>query len=565
MEFSQPSLSLAKRVAFWKAAVLKIGKTADAAETELPALLDAIDAGMVGDDVIQACGSELLTHALAYWSKQEDVYEDKQKFADLLVYTPGQSWEDKGPHFHQERLVASLLAAGANPWSQELSRQEDGTLAAQAGTSFPPAFFAFRREPVPRASFAAFLSHPSCPSIEELSLHRNESGQSWLDMAVDKDEVCLKLLLTKGLDPNSPGKGDLPPIFHARTSDKVKILLAAGAKADGLDKAGNSLQMHWAIHASYASHLSALLPSQGKGKEKGKDLSVSLNSLTNSLLRSNKSQVASILSQVGDIPSRTWQVNGQELNLMDLAVSVAAFAPPAAVLPLLSELSLKRHAWPQQDRDSLSFLLDYVWSPEGKPSDAVVKFKKSLRFQSEDLDPTRAQRVLDRMLYVRKAVFGSHQHKNIEQSEQSYIHYGWLAVMEKVQGNGRDWDEALLTSFRCMEKSVHEAGRVAPLFSDSAHTLMSKYVADKDLPEDAWRFWTGIGILHGSLSNPTAWDLWASKMPNHDPSWIEDKFVQRCLSIRSKNDPYLTAKLDQMILDHATPSSGLPFRPSRRI
>jgi hypothetical protein len=565
MEFSQPSLTLAKRVAFWKAALLKVGKSTGKNEDDLPALLDAIDAGMLGDDVIKASGAELLTHALAYWPKQADVYDDTLEFANLHVYTPGQSWEGQKPHYRQERLVASLLAAGADPWSIFLTKKDDGTLVVPAGQSFPPAFFALRRDPVPRSSFAAFLSHPSCPSLDELALHRDESGQSWLDMAVDKDASCLQLLLKKGMDPNTPGKASLAPIFHARTSDRVKILIAAGAKTDVMDKAGNSLPMHWAIHAPYASHLSSLLPSHAKGKDKGKSLSVSLNSLTNSLLRSNKSQVATILSHVGDIPSRQWEVNGQSLNLMDLAVSIAAFAPPSAVLPLLSELSLKRHAWPQEDKDSLSFLLDYIWSPDGRPSDEVDKFKKTLRFKPDELDAGRVGEVLDRMLAVRKAVFGTHKHKDIENQVQSYIHYGWLAAMEKIQARGNEWDDALLSSLRCMEKSVQEAGKIAPLFSDKTFSLIAPLVERRDLDEPDWCFWTGCGIVHGSLSDASNWDVWASKMPGHDPAWMDDAFVQRCLAIRSKNDPQLTAKLDQMILDHGTQAADIPYRPSRRI
>lgn len=556
---NKKALSLEQRTAFWSSAIGNIGKLGahERAQSERQSLLDAIDFGMIDQDVIETAGHELLSMALSMWASQKNIYQDAGT-SDLTQYIPGSPWLNPGPIFPQEVIVASLLAAGANPWSQEMQTNSKGEIYTPDGKVFPPILLSFLHEDVPRSSVIAFLDHPNCPPPQTLDLYRSQDGYSLLQLAADKDVHVLKKMLSKGMDPNAPGKGGLPPIFGARMSAPVAALIEGGADTSLLDKAGNSLSMHWALHASYcAKTLSALLP------KRNREESLSVNSLTKSLLSNNKSTISTILSRVGDVTQKSWKTGSIDLNVMDIAASVAAYHETKAVLPLISEIALKKYPWGRVEKNTLSFVVDYLWR-SGGISGVVIDARKKLKFETSDLGVNDVCEVIDRMVEVRRSAFSSHTNKDIESSKQSEILFGWLGAFEYIEERGESWEPALLSCFRGFKQAMHEARHIAPLFSDQAFTIMLPYFEKHGACHEDWAFWTGIGILHGSI-DAHSMERWRETCPADFTNWMADPMIERALHFRSKADPQVRANIENAFLQKDTQHAQQSARIGRRI
>lgn len=557
MDIKTPSLE--QRIAFWSSAVGNIGKLdgRKSATSERQSLLDAIDFGMMDRDVVEAAGHELLSMALSMWPTQDNAYEDGG-FSDLTTYKPGAQWSTTTPVFTQEVIVASLLAAGADPWAQTMQTNKNGALETPDGKVFPPILLAFLHNDVPRSSVFAFLDHPQCPPPETLDLYRDQEGYSLLQLAADKDVHVLKKMLAKGMNPNAPGKGGLPPIFGARLSSPVRALIEGGADTTLLDKAGNSLSMHWALHASYcAKTLSALLP------KRNQEEALSVNSLTKSLLSNNKSTISTILSRVGDVTKKSWKAGDVDLNVMDIASSIAAYHETKAVIPLISEIALKKYPWGRVEKNTLSFVVDYLWRARGISSD-VVNARKKLKFDSNELSPEDVCEVIDRMVEVRRCAFSSHTNKDIESNRQSEILFGWLGAFETIHEKGESWEPALISCFRGFKQAMHEARNIAPLFSDQAFTIMLPYFEKHGANHEDWAFWTGVGILHGSIDANNL-GRWRDTRPPEFTEWLSEPVIERALNFRSRIDPQVRADIENAFLQKDTTHVEQVARPTRRI
>lgn len=557
---SPVALSLETRLTFWKMAMVRMARVSTTLDMEIQALLDVIDGGMVGDDIVSEHGASLVTHMIANWPKlDEDPYLMTDGQADLLQYQPGMDWSKAGPHVPTERVVAALFHAGANPWNFKLSENEDGTLFVPPGETYPPFMFCLLADDTPRASFEALMAHPDCPSIDELMRYRTEKGATMLELAAAADGFALKKLLTLGADPNQKSSNGLPVIFRATSRATARLLVEAGADTDVLDGQGNSLAMHWALrNPSFASERIGVLPKSSKN-----DLhKVSLASLVAFTDYQDKSKLRSMFAIMRAPASYRWKVADEQVDLLEVLVSEAAFGPSDAKALAIAELLGKKNQWPEATLNQVAILGQLLKSSSVRSTGEAKILNAILEKREIKLSPESTAAAMDRLLMVRRSLRPTAPDDHLENKVKQDILYTWSDWLDRTVKNDPQGSE-VLSVFQGFKRAILDIGNPGIYFVDISFRKMLAYAKEHDMGNEDWLFWTAMGISSGSLGQPESWEVWEQTAQGRDQDWFKDPLISRAISLR--RNPELSSRLDQILLRHSSPATPSISSPSRRL
>lgn len=561
-------ISMEQRLDFWRMAILRIGRTGPvAAGKEIKPLLAMIDSGAIGEDLIAEHGATLITYAMAHWPSGEyshwnhayDGDNRNAKPADLLAYQPGQSWKDVGAHAPLERVVAALMHAGADPWRVPL-KDDGNAIVMEGGKTYPPLWFALREDDLQRASFHAFVNHPSCPPIHELVRHQDGDGSFLPLLAAKNHPEALAVFLDRGMDPNMLDSKGVPILFHAGTRDSVRFLIAAGANPDIVDKRGNSLEVAWGLKQPVmASTLISELPKRGKQAPPPK---ASLAAIIAALDDPRRNDVRSVLSAMKDPSAHRWTINGVELDLLEAVVSMAAFSPMKAKAVALEEISNKKHGWPESSRKLLHLVSSLCKHPgaDKEVRDLGKKLDKKLGDPISNLEMSE---VVKRVLSVHRAIMPSFNNSQLENKDQSEILYGWDFMLRKATDEGKKADPTALPLFQCMQRAAMASHRIGTYFADQMFRCMMPLEKQTPMPEENWIFWTCMGLACRDIEKPELFDAWKQTLPQHADNWLENDHILMQLSRLGPSQA--KSEIDQMILDRRAVQASLPTRASPRL
>lgn len=559
MENQASPLTQEKRLAFWKTAFVRIARVPKTLDMEIQTLLDAIDGGMVGSDLIQEHGTDLITHMLANSPQlDEDPYLLTTGQADLLTYQPGMDWAGVGPHAPNERVVAALMHAGANPWKFDRTQNEDGTLTIAPGQTYPPFMFCLMCDDLSRASFEALLAHPDCPSVEELMRYRTEKGQTMLALAARGDGFALKRLLALGADPNQVSQG-LPVIFRASTRASVLALVNAGARTDVVDGKGNSLAMHWVLdNPSFASERISALPKPARKSDLHK---VSLANLVAFADNQARNKLRSAFSVMRTPAEYHWKVSGEQVDLLEVMTSEAVFGPMDAKALAITELLNKKNEWPERSLWQVAVLGELLADRAINRSTDVKALAAAIEKKNIQATPEQIEQGLARLLVVRRTLRPTSPLDHLENKVQQDILYPWNSWLDRVCQKDPQ-SPMMLSVFQGFSRAMQDVVRPGVYFTENSFRKMLEFAKVHPMPEKDWLFWTAMGISSGAMAKVESWEVWEETAKDHDAQWFVDPLVARAISLR--RDPELSARLDRIVLTHGTPTSSSGTAPSRR-